>query len=116
MEVVRMEYKGVGAIEFDGETTALDSAESYCVAWIEAEDFNTIKISAESKMYIRSLTVSDFCCFTVEDMENVDFATREMLPLWKYNAQYGTPSYDTEKNAIVSREPGIAGPIRYRLG
>ena len=113
---VRMEYKGVGIIEFDGKTTALDSAENYCVAWLEAEDFNTIKISAESKMYIRSLTVSDFCCFSVEDMENVDFAACEMLPLWKYNAQYGTPSYDTEKNAIVFAGTGNSWPYTIQAG
>ncbi len=104
---VRIEYKGKGSVTFDkkdGETvipdtTVLDSAE-YKTVWLETSFINTVKIEATENLFIKSFTVSQTSAFNAYDVENVNFAGKDLLPYWQYGGNF-VPSFDEEKNAMI---------------
>ena len=108
---LRVEYKGKGTITLDQkddesiikDPVELESAE-YKTVWLSAEKVNTVQIEGKENFYIKSFTVSDVSAFNAYDLENLNFASKDVFSSWKHtphSTDGGTFAYDDGKGAFV---------------
>lgn len=109
---VRIEYKGSGSVTFDKkdgdnivpDTAELESAE-YKTVWLTTSYINSVEIESAENLFIKSFTVSQSSAFNAYDIENVNFAGKDLLPYWQYGGNF-VPSFNEEKNALILPKNG----------
>jgi len=112
---VRIMYKGAGKLVCGENETAL-SAEDYTVARVAVESVGALKFVSENGLFVKSFAISVVSAFNAEDVATLDFSKKDFFSLWKYNSDFGTPSYDATANGISFEATGNSWPYTLQQG